>query len=105
MPTTEPVEMELHIAGGYLDEEGTSQNLSTSIVHSFSKLADKYQGQIKISLSTAAISSMTTTTTTTTTVEADFLERISLSKPIERRNRTDESTSVPRRRGRSPSTI
>lgn len=56
-----PVEMELHIAGGYLDEEGTSQGLSTSLVHSFSKLADKYQGQLRISLSTAAISSMNTT--------------------------------------------
>jgi len=56
-----PVEMELHIAGGYLDDEGTSQGLSTSLVHSFSKLADKYQGQLRISLSTAAISSMNTT--------------------------------------------
>lgn len=58
LPTMEPVEMELHIAGGYLDKEGTSQGLSTSLVHSFSRIADKYQGKLKISLSTAAISSM-----------------------------------------------
>jgi Protein N-terminal asparagine amidohydrolase len=52
------IHMELHIAGGYLDKDGTSQSLSTSLVHSFSKLADKYQDKLRISLSTAAISSM-----------------------------------------------
>ena len=63
----EPVEMELHIAGGYLDKDGTSQQLSTSLIHSFNTLATKYQGQLRISLSTAAISALNTTTTTTTT--------------------------------------
>ena len=52
----EPVEMELHMLGGFLDKEGTSQKLSTSLVTSFSNIADRYQKKLRISLSTAAIS-------------------------------------------------
>ena len=58
----DPIEMELHMLGGYLDANGTSQELSTSLVTTFSKLADKYKGKLRISLSTAAISSMNTST-------------------------------------------
>jgi Protein N-terminal asparagine amidohydrolase len=53
-----PIEMELHLAGGFLDKEGTSQQLSTSLVEHFSDLAEKYRGRLRISLSTAAISCM-----------------------------------------------
>ena len=56
----EPVEMELHLVGGYLDKNGTSRKLSNSLIAKFSDLADKYQGRIRISLSTAAISCMNT---------------------------------------------
>ena len=58
------IDLELHIVGGYLDSEGTSQALSTSLLHLFSRLADKYQHQIRMSLSTAAISSLNSTATT-----------------------------------------
>ena len=65
------IELELHIVGGYLDSEGTSQALSTSLLHTFSQLADKYQDQVRMSLSTAAISSLNTATTVpTTTIRA-----------------------------------
>ena len=65
-PKQQPmIDLELHIVGGYLDSEGTSQALSTSLLHTFSRLADKYKHQIRMSLSTAAISSLNTATTTT----------------------------------------
>jgi hypothetical protein len=53
---TEPIEMELHLLGGFLDEAGASQELSTSLVTTFSSLAHKYRHVLRISLSTAAIS-------------------------------------------------
>lgn len=59
-PMNEPIEMELHMVGGYLDKEGTSQQLSTHLLEQFSDLASKYQDSLKISLSTAAISCMNT---------------------------------------------
>ncbi|CAB9528982.1 N-terminal asparagine [Seminavis robusta] len=59
------IKMELHIAGGYLDDEGTSQSISDNLVRTFSDLALKYEDQIQMSLSTAMISSMNTTTLTT----------------------------------------
>lgn len=52
------IEMELHMVGGFLDKEGTSQQLSTSLVERFSDLAEKYRDRVRISLSTAAISCM-----------------------------------------------
>ena len=52
------IDMELHIVGGYLDEGGFSQQLSTQIIERFDDLAHKYSDRIKISLSTAAISSL-----------------------------------------------
>jgi hypothetical protein len=55
---TEPIEMELHMMGGFLDKDGTSQQLSTLLVERFNYLADKYKGRLRISLSTAAISCM-----------------------------------------------
>jgi hypothetical protein len=57
IPTEEPIiEMELHMVGGYLDKEGTSQQLSTALINRFNDLAHKYQSKLRISLSTAAIS-------------------------------------------------
>lgn len=58
----EPIEMELHMIGGYLDKDGTSRELSNSLITTFSHLADKYQDTLRISLSTAAISCLNTTT-------------------------------------------
>ena len=55
-PSNVMVDMELHIAGGYLDNEGLSQKISTQIIERFDDLAHKYSDRIKISLSTAAIS-------------------------------------------------
>ena len=60
----EPIEMELHMVGGYLDKEGTSQDISHSLITSFSELAKKYQDQVRISLTTALISSLNTTNAT-----------------------------------------
>ena len=59
-PPTLPIriDMELHIVGGYLDEEGLSQQLSTEIIERFDDLAHKYGDRIQISLSTAAISTL-----------------------------------------------
>jgi hypothetical protein len=54
------IEMELHLLGGFLDEDGTSQDLSNSLLMIFSQLAEKYQNKLRISLSTAAISCMNT---------------------------------------------
>jgi hypothetical protein len=59
--TAEPIEMELHMMGGFLDKDGTSQQLSTLLVERFNYLADKYKGRLRISLSTAAISCMNNT--------------------------------------------
>lgn len=58
---TEAIEMELHMMGGFLDKDGTSQQLSTLLVERFNYLADKYKGRLRISLSTAAISCMNNT--------------------------------------------
>jgi hypothetical protein len=58
---TEPIEMELHMMGGFLDKDGTSQQLSTLLVERFNYLAEKYKGRLRISLSTAAISCMNNT--------------------------------------------
>jgi hypothetical protein len=41
---TEPIEMELHIIGGFLDKDGTSQQLSTLLVERINHLAEKVQG-------------------------------------------------------------
>ncbi|CAB9514786.1 N-terminal asparagine [Seminavis robusta] len=49
------IKMELHIAGGYLDDEGTSQSISDNLVRTFSDLALKYEDQIQMSLSTAPV--------------------------------------------------
>jgi hypothetical protein len=57
----EPIEMELHMMGGFLDKDGTSQQLSTVLVERFNYLADKYKGRLRIALSTAAISCMNNT--------------------------------------------
>lgn len=57
----EPIEMELHMAGGYLDKDGLSQDISSSLITTFSDVAEKYQDKVRISLSSAAISSMNTT--------------------------------------------
>jgi Protein N-terminal asparagine amidohydrolase len=56
----ERIEMELHMVGGYKDKDGTSQQLSSSLLERFSELAEKYSECLRISLSTAAISSMNT---------------------------------------------
>jgi hypothetical protein len=58
---TEPIEMELHMMGGFLDKDGTSQQLSTLLVERFNYLAEKYKGRLRMSLSTAAISCMNST--------------------------------------------
>ena len=55
-----PIEMELHIVGGYLDKNGTSQSLSSSLIRTFSNLAETHRDKIRISLSTAAISTLNT---------------------------------------------
>lgn len=57
-PPPVPIDMELHVAGGYLDEEGLSQQLSTQIIERFDELAHKYRDLINITLSTAVISSL-----------------------------------------------
>jgi hypothetical protein len=63
LPSLEaPIAMEVHIVGGYLDEKGTSQQLSNNLVRTFSELALKYQDKVRMSLSTAAISSMNNNT-------------------------------------------
>jgi hypothetical protein len=59
--TAEPIEMELHMMGGFLDKDGTSQQLSTLLVERFNYLAEKYKDRLRISLSTAAISCMNNT--------------------------------------------
>jgi hypothetical protein len=59
--TTEPIEMELHMMGGFLDKDGTSQQLSTLLVERFNDLAGKYKDRLRISLSTCAISCMNNT--------------------------------------------
>ena len=50
--------MELHIAGGYLDQDGLSQQLSNQIIARFDDLAEQYQDRVRITLSTAAVSSL-----------------------------------------------
>jgi hypothetical protein len=67
----EPIEMELHMVGGYLDKEGASQQLSTALIERFNELAYKYRNKLKISLSTAAISCMNNENETTTTTSND----------------------------------
>jgi len=69
----ELIKMELHMLGGFLDKDGTSQELSTSLVTTFSYLAKKYRDKVRISLSTAAISCMNSSSSaadTTTTMPA-----------------------------------
>jgi hypothetical protein len=60
----EIIEMEVHMVGGYLDSNGTSQELSTWLLQVFSKLALKYRDWIHMKISTAAISCMNSTSTT-----------------------------------------
>jgi hypothetical protein len=52
------IEMELHMVGGYTDKDGTSQEISDSLLTTFSEVADKYRSNLRMSLSTAAISCM-----------------------------------------------
>jgi len=54
------IDMHLHLVGGFLDSEGTSQELSTHLVSVFSEIANKYQDSIKMTICTALISSMNT---------------------------------------------
>jgi hypothetical protein len=65
----ELIEMELHMLGGFLDKDGTSQELSTSLVTTFSYLAKKYRDKVRISLSTAAISCMNSSSSASTTAD------------------------------------
>jgi hypothetical protein len=59
------IQMDLHMVGGFLDQEGTSQQLSQDLLHEWAQLADKYSDRLEIHLKTAAISSLNTTNTTT----------------------------------------
>jgi hypothetical protein len=52
------IEMEVHLSGGYLDPEGTSQKLSTYLILTLDRLGKTYQHQLRMYLSTAAISCM-----------------------------------------------
>ena len=80
----EPIEMELHMVGGYLDKQGTSQKLSTALLERFDDLAFKYQDRVKISLSTAAISSLNTE------IEQDNQQHKPLSRGLGIDTRTGE---------------
>jgi len=52
------IDMDIHLLGGFLDADGKSQELSTSLLLSFSKLAKQFEGTIKMKICTAAISCM-----------------------------------------------
>jgi hypothetical protein len=52
------VEMELHLLGGFLDNDGTSQELSTHLVTTFNDLATKFSATLRITIGTALISCM-----------------------------------------------
>lgn len=60
------IHMELHLVGGYLDAEGTSQGLTEEILRTLSHLADTYSNQIQMHLSTAAVSRLNTCHNTNT---------------------------------------
>jgi hypothetical protein len=58
------LEMELHMVGGFLDKEGTSQQLSKDLLQSFADLSRKYSAKVQMKLTTAAISTLNTCSTT-----------------------------------------
>ena len=55
------IQIELHMAGGFDDADGTSQQLSKELLDVWASLAEKYSSQVSIHLCTAAISSLNTT--------------------------------------------
>ena len=64
-PNSAPsIEMEIHLLGGFLDANGKSQELSTSLLLAFSKLAETFQDSVKMKIATAAISCMNSCSST-----------------------------------------
>eukprot|EP00566_Odontella_aurita_P008342 CAMPEP_0113530690 /NCGR_PEP_ID=MMETSP0015_2-20120614/3081_1 /TAXON_ID=2838 /ORGANISM="Odontella" /LENGTH=675 /DNA_ID=CAMNT_0000429443 /DNA_START=696 /DNA_END=2723 /DNA_ORIENTATION=+ /assembly_acc=CAM_ASM_000160 len=90
-----PIEMELHMVGGYLDHEGLSQSISSSLLTTFSDVAKKYENKVRISLSSAAISCMNTTTVDNEDKPANGASGI----PSEGRVQDPSVNAAPRSRG------
>jgi len=52
------IDMELHLVGGFLDNEGSSQELSNHLITLFHELSAKYQDTVRMTIGTALISCM-----------------------------------------------
>jgi hypothetical protein len=87
----EPLEMDIHLVGGYRDKDKTSVKLTKYILQMIANISSKFSSRISMNLDTCVVSSLnddsillSDTNTTTTTSSSSSMTNISKRRPIAR---------------------
>jgi hypothetical protein len=70
-PSPRIVRFDIHLVGGFVDDRGLSQKLSSFLIRQLATMADQYKHRARITLQTCAVSCMNTRTTCCSRADED----------------------------------